>query len=209
MSTPSSPPMLQAFLPIPNCAPSPLPAARLHSKSTASSAMAPAQLGLPAIRTSTMTTGYGAATSMLCTPPCSTASATRGDAANADSAMPAFGDILKPEEIDAVAHLYRVACPAAKRMQPKSQPAKSCSPHNCVACHGEDGKGRPRFRRPEPDRCDLRFTVPMSQPSTRRSWIQNTASCPRGRPALAIPRSSSLPFMCIHLAAANRPSDAA
>jgi len=57
------------------------------------------------------------------------------------SEMPAFGEILKPEEISQVA-TYVVSLTATPKDPSKVEAGKALFATNCAACHGDDAKGK-------------------------------------------------------------------
>ena len=57
------------------------------------------------------------------------------------SEMPAFGEILKPEEISQVAS-YVVSLTATPADPSKVEAGKALFKTNCAACHGDDAKGK-------------------------------------------------------------------
>lgn len=63
------------------------------------------------------------------------------------SEMPAFGDILKPDEIKQVA-AYVVSLTDKPHNPALVQPGKQLFADNCASCHGEDAKGNREFGAP-------------------------------------------------------------
>ncbi|HEX2148182.1 MAG TPA: cytochrome-c oxidase, cbb3-type subunit III, partial [Pseudorhizobium sp.] len=56
------------------------------------------------------------------------------------SEMPAFGDILQPEEVRQVA-AYVVSLSGTPRDPSMAEPGKQIYADNCASCHGENGEG--------------------------------------------------------------------
>ncbi len=79
----------------------------------------------------------------------------------------------------------------------------SCSPSNCAACHGEDGKGNRELG--APDLTDAIWLYGSATGRDRRPGQRRrgTASCRPGRPASATPRSRSSRSTSIRSAAAS------
>ena len=69
------------------------------------------------------------------------------DADTRVSEMPAFADILKPEEIRQVA-AYVVSLTGKPRDTAMVEPGKQLFIDNCASCHGEDAKGNREFGAP-------------------------------------------------------------
>ncbi|MBT9371606.1 cytochrome-c oxidase, cbb3-type subunit III [Rhizobium sp. CSW-27] len=69
------------------------------------------------------------------------------DADTRISEMPAFADILKPEEIRQVA-AYVVSLTGTPRDAAMVEPGKQLFADNCASCHGEDAKGNREFGAP-------------------------------------------------------------
>lgn len=69
------------------------------------------------------------------------------DAETRVSEMPAFADILKPEEIDVVAN-YASSLSGGAADAAKAASGKQLFTDNCASCHGEDGKGGRDFGAP-------------------------------------------------------------
>ncbi|MCY1665258.1 cytochrome-c oxidase, cbb3-type subunit III [Rhizobium sp. SL86] len=69
------------------------------------------------------------------------------DADTRISEMPAFADILKPEEIRQVA-AYVVSLTGKPRDTAMVEPGKQLFIDNCASCHGEDAKGNREFGAP-------------------------------------------------------------
>jgi cytochrome c oxidase cbb3-type subunit III len=69
------------------------------------------------------------------------------DAETRVSEMPAFADILKPEEIREVA-AYVVSLTGTPRNAAMVEPGKALFADNCASCHGEDAKGNREFGAP-------------------------------------------------------------
>ena len=69
------------------------------------------------------------------------------------SAMPAFGKdgILKPEEIRAVANYVRTLAGLDPEKDANLTLGKKVFADNCVACHGDDGKGNVEMGSAKPD----------------------------------------------------------
>lgn len=63
------------------------------------------------------------------------------------SEMPAFGDILKPDEIKQVS-AYVVSLTGTPHNAALVEPGKQLFTDNCAACHGEDAKGNREFGAP-------------------------------------------------------------
>ena len=122
---------------------------RRPSRSIASSAMAPARPGRRAIRTSTMTTGCGAATSRRSTIRSSTAYEP-GPTQTRMSQMPAFGrdGMLQPAQIEDLTAYVRTISAGSSSLVRRRARAAHCSPQNCAACHGADAKGNREFGAP-------------------------------------------------------------
>ncbi len=53
--------------------------------------------------------------------------------------MPVFSDILKPEEIDTVAH-YAASLSGGEADAAKVAAGKELFVNNCASCHGEDAR---------------------------------------------------------------------
>jgi cytochrome c oxidase cbb3-type subunit III len=70
-----------------------------------------------------------------------------GDADTRVSQMPAFGDILKPEEIDQVAN-FVVSLSGGEADTTKATAGKALFAANCEACHGKEAKGNHEFGAP-------------------------------------------------------------
>lgn len=70
-----------------------------------------------------------------------------GDADTRVSQMPAFGEILKPEEIDQVAN-FVVSLSGGKADATKAAAGKALFAANCEACHGKEAKGNHEFGAP-------------------------------------------------------------
>jgi cytochrome c oxidase cbb3-type subunit 3 len=64
------------------------------------------------------------------------------------SEMPAFGDILEPQEIREVA-AYVVSLTGAPRDTTMVEPGRQLFADNCASCHGEDAKGNREFGAPD------------------------------------------------------------
>ncbi len=71
-----------------------------------------------------------------------------GDGDTRVSEMPAFSDILKPEEITAVAN-YAASLSGAASEASLVEAGKGVFENNCASCHGEDGKGGRDFGAPD------------------------------------------------------------
>ncbi len=69
------------------------------------------------------------------------------DAESRVSEMPAFADILKPEEIREVS-AYVVSLTGTPRNPAMVEPGKALFADNCASCHGEDAKGNREFGAP-------------------------------------------------------------
>ena len=63
------------------------------------------------------------------------------DAETRSSEMPAFAEVLKPDEIRQVA-AYVVSLAGAPHDKSMVEPGKKIFADNCVACHGDDAKGK-------------------------------------------------------------------
>ncbi len=70
-----------------------------------------------------------------------------GDAETRTSEMPAFGDILKPEEVDQVAN-FVVSLSGGEADAAKVTAGQPLVATNCAACHGEQAKGGRDFGAP-------------------------------------------------------------
>ena len=97
------------------------------------------------------------------------------------SAMPAFGKdgILKPEEIRAVANYVRTLSGLEPEQGANVELGKKVFADNCVACHGEDGKGNidmgsanltTKVWQYGSDLPDLIYTITNARNSTMPSW---------------------------------------
>lgn len=69
------------------------------------------------------------------------------DADTRFSEMPAFADVLQPQEIREVA-AYVVSLTATPRDAAMIEPGKQLFMDNCASCHGEDAKGNREFGAP-------------------------------------------------------------
>ena len=69
------------------------------------------------------------------------------DAETRTSEMPAFGDILKPDEIKQVA-AYVVSLTEKPHNAALVEPGKQLFADNCASCHGQDAKGNREFGAP-------------------------------------------------------------
>ena len=69
------------------------------------------------------------------------------DAETRASEMPAFGDILKPDEIKQVA-AYVVSLTEKPHNAALVEPGKQLFADNCASCHGQDAKGNREFGAP-------------------------------------------------------------
>jgi cytochrome c oxidase cbb3-type subunit III len=69
------------------------------------------------------------------------------DADTRVSEMPAFADILQPQEVRAVA-AYVVSLTGAPHDPAMVEPGKALFADNCASCHGEDAKGNREFGAP-------------------------------------------------------------
>ncbi|WP_137135032.1 cytochrome-c oxidase, cbb3-type subunit III [Rhizobium sp. FKY42] len=69
------------------------------------------------------------------------------DAETRTSEMPAFGDILKPDEIKQVA-AYVVSLTDKPHNAALVEPGKQLFADNCASCHGQDAKGNREFGAP-------------------------------------------------------------
>jgi len=97
------------------------------------------------------------------------------------SAMPAFGKdgILKPEEIRAVANYVRTLAGLEPEQGVDVAAGKKIFADNCVACHGEDGKGNIEMGSANlttkvwqygSDITDLIYTITYARNSTMPAW---------------------------------------